>query len=143
MMMVWNGPLGPRDSFEWDSAITQCFSVIKKKFSPGTAPLFANSAPLIMKDLTMQRIMLPAERDPEFELWDYIFARGLARPANGKVNTCRFQGAVHVADANLDFWWVDRFVRTASLYVVFDLVLFVGVGLKLLFTKYNISITHC
>ena len=40
MMMVWNTPMGPKDTQEWDNAITQCFASIKKKFKPSTAPLF-------------------------------------------------------------------------------------------------------
>lgn len=91
---------------------------IKRRFSPASAPLFADSAPQMLNELALQGVELPGEQEADQELWQHLMDKGMERPSNGKVNICRFQGAVHVCEANCNMWWMDRFVRTPFLCCV-------------------------
>ena len=116
MMVSWNLPHGPADDDSWSNMLDEVLAYVKQVYNKGNLPaLFLAMAPKMIEMLRRSGFQFPGEDDIEWELWCYVIDDGLRRKAGSKVTACRFQGHISTAQANINCWWADRFIRTAKI----------------------------
>ena len=116
MLISFNLPFGPQNDNGWANLLDEAVKHLATTYSHSNLPaLFLQAAPRMLELLINMGVELPGLLDKEFELWDFFISQGLRRKGCEMMTNCRFQGSVASAQANVDYWEVDRTMRTQAL----------------------------
>ena len=141
MVMHFNVPMGPSNDEGWLQVINDAVAFIRLHHKPKNTPLFLAIVADMRQQFEQQGMEMPPGEDPDDVLFEYALAAEESRRNGSRVTSCRFQASVASCQLNLQYWFADKFVRTAFKQNMYLLSVVVFVGVCVLYHFFSSSCT--
>ena len=113
MCVSFNMPHGPNQDKIWADTLCEVTDHLRQNHQPQNTPLYLAEVPDIIEQLRAAGVDLNPDLDPEQAVWEFIFEEAFRKYGN-RVTSARFQGSIAAAQKSIEFWSIDKFIRTAS-----------------------------